>query len=230
MTSVKARLPPRRSREGASAYYDGPVSTTDVPPGGHPGADPTGWLRAILDEHIAVAERTREQLLAGIADLAAELGDSLGRGGKLVAFGNGGSAADAQHFAAELVGHFRRTRPGLPAIALTANTSTLTAVANDYAYADVFARQAEALCGPADLVVGISTTGRADSVVRGILAGRSRGARTWALTGGGGGRLAEVADRRLVVPSDETARIQEMHITIIHAVSDLVDARFAGRG
>jgi D-sedoheptulose 7-phosphate isomerase len=190
----------------------------------------SGVVAATFAQHISIAEQTRQRLLTGIADLAAELGDALERGGKLVVFGNGGSAADAQHFAAELVGHFRRTRPALPAIALTANTSTLTAIANDYEYADVFARQAEALCGPADLVVGISTSGQAESVVRGLLAACSRGARTWALAGGDGGRLAEVADRHLLVPSDMTARIQEMHIVIIHAVSDLVDERFASRG
>ena len=100
----------------------------------------------------------------------------------------------------------------------------LTAIANDYRFEDVFARQVEALCDPGDVVVGISTSGRAENVVRGIVTARQRGARTWALTGSGGGRLAEVAEHAVRVPSNETARIQEMHITIIHAVSELVDA------
>ncbi len=104
----------------------------------------------------------------------------------------------------------------------------LTAIANDYSYEEVFARQVEALCEKGDVVVGISTSGNAENVVRGISAARQLGARTWALTGAGGGRLAEAAEHRLAVPSDDTARIQEMHITVIHAVSELVDARAAG--
>lgn len=188
----------------------------------------TSPLEAIFDEHLDVARASREQLLPGIAELAADIDTALGRGGKLLVFGNGGSAADAQHFAGELLGHYKRERPSLPAIALTTDSSTLTAIANDYAYERVFARQVEALCGPADVVVGISTSGTAVNVVRGIAAARQTGACTWALTGVGGGLLAETAEHSLCVPSDETARIQEMHITIIHAVSELVDAHAAG--
>jgi len=191
--------------------------------------DPTTALRAILDEHLAVAAATREQLLPGIATLAAHIDRTVESGGKLVVFGNGGSAADAQHFAAELLGHFRRDRQGLAAIALSANSSVVTAIANDYAYESIFARQVEALCTEADVVVGISTSGNAANVVRGISTARGIGARTWALTGGTGGRLAEVAEHSLCVPSADTARIQEMHITIIHAVSELLDARAAAR-
>jgi D-sedoheptulose 7-phosphate isomerase len=186
-------------------------------------SDPISRVTAIFDDHLAAAQRTRATLMATVADLGADLCAALDRGGKLVVFGNGGSAADAQHFAAELTGHFLSDRGPLPAIALTVDTSALTAIANDYSYADVFARQASALCGPDDLVVVISTSGRAESVIRGAEAARTRGARTWALTGGTGGRLAEIADRSLVVPSAETARIQEMHITAIHAVCALID-------
>jgi D-sedoheptulose 7-phosphate isomerase len=186
-------------------------------------SDPTGRVAAIFDEHLATTRRARAELVPLITELAAELCGALGRDGKLVTFGNGGSAADAQHFAAELTGHFLAERPPLPAVALTVDTSALTAIANDYGYADVFARQAEALCGPDDLVVAISTSGRAESVVRGVVAARARGARTWGLTGGTGGRLREEAHRAIVVPSSETARIQEVHITVIHAVCALVD-------
>jgi D-sedoheptulose 7-phosphate isomerase len=191
--------------------------------------DPAPRLRAILDEHIAVAERTRSRLLPLIADFGSDLCAALGAGGKLVVFGNGGSAADAQHFAAELTGHFIAERGPLPAVALTVDTSALTAIANDYGYDDVFSRQATALCGPLDIAVGISTSGKAESVARGVLAAKARGARTWGLTGGTGARLLDVADRSIVVPSSETARIQEVHITIIHAVCALVDDWAAAR-
>jgi D-sedoheptulose 7-phosphate isomerase len=191
--------------------------------------EPEATLDGIFEEHLAVAAATRAGLLPGIARLAGDISAALDAGGKLLAFGNGGSAADAQHLAAELVGRFRRARPGLPALALTANSSTLTAIANDYSYDEVFARQVEALCGEADVVIGISTSGQAASVARGLQAARQRGARTWALTGGRGGIVAEVAESALLVPSDVTARIQEIHVTIIHAVSELVDAHAADR-
>ncbi len=181
----------------------------------------------ILDEHREVAERTRDELLPGIVELADAVVETIERGGKLLTFGNGGSAADAQHFAAELTGHFTTDRRPLPAIALTTDSSALTAIGNDYGFADVFARQATALAAPGDLALGISTSGGAENVVRGIEAAKARGAATWALTGGSGGRLHEVADRAIVVPSTSTARIQEMHITIIHAVCALLDERIA---
>lgn len=190
--------------------------------------DPEAVLDAIFEEHGAVTAATREQLLPGIARLASDITTAIDTGGKLLVFGNGGSAADAQHFAAELLGRFRRARPGLPAVALTANSSTITAIANDFSYDDVFARQVEALCGPHDVVIGISTSGTAVSVARGLEVAGSRGARTWALTGSAGGIVAEAAESDLRVPSTVTARIQEMHITIIHAVSELVDRHAAG--
>lgn len=185
-------------------------------------------LEAIFAEHDSVAAATGERLLPDIARLASDITMALDAGGKLLVFGNGGSAADAQHFAAELLGRFRRARPGLPAMALTANSSTITAIANDFSYDDVFARQVEALCSPLDVVVGISTGGAAVSVARGLEAARQRSARTWALTGSTGGIVADAAASALRVPSTVTARIQEMHITIIHAVSELVDRHAAG--
>jgi D-sedoheptulose 7-phosphate isomerase len=188
-----------------------------------------GRVAAILDDHLATLERTRADLVPVIAELGEDLCSALERGGKLVTFGNGGSAADAQHFAAELTGHFVLDRGPLPGIALTVDTSALTAIANDYAYAEVFARQAAALVGPDDLVVAISTSGKADSVIRGARAAADRGARVWALTGGTGGGLKDAAHRALIVPSSETARIQEVHITVIHAVCSLVDDWVAAR-
>ena len=172
-------------------------------------------------------ERARDGLLGDVTDLASDIGDALERGGKLVVFGNGGSAADSQHFAAELVGRFNRPREPLPAMALTTDTSALTAIGNDFDYGEVFARQVRAHVREGDIVVAISTSGQADSVVRGAEAARARGARTWGLTGAGGGRLAERVDRCLRVPSTVTARIQEVHITVIHAVCELVDVRVA---
>jgi D-sedoheptulose 7-phosphate isomerase len=184
--------------------------------------DDVAILEAILDDHLATAAAART-LLPEAAELARDICEALDAGGKLVVFGNGGSAADAQHFAAELAGRFHRSRRALPALALTANSSTVTAIANDFSYDEVFERQVEAFCGPHDVVVGLSTSGGAASVARGLRLARQRGARTWALTGATGGRVGEAAERGLRVPSAVTARIQEMHITLIHAVSELVD-------
>ena len=154
-------------------------------------------------------------------------------GGKVVVFGNGGSAADAQHLVGELVGRFKLERPALPAIALSTNTSILTAIANDYGYDVVFSRQIEALVTEKDVVIGISTSGRSPNVIEAIKAARKKGAKTIILTGGKGGpsrgRMAEVADLVLAVPSDSTPRIQESHITIGHIVCELVEKELFGR-
>jgi len=148
-------------------------------------------------------------------------------GGKVVLFGNGGSAADAQHIACELVGQLELKRQALPAIALTTNTSTLTAVANDYGYEAVFSRQVEALVNEKDVVVGISTSGNSPNVVEAVKMAKIKGAKTIGLTGGNGGKHAEVADLVLIVPSDITPRIQEAHITIGHIVCELVEKELA---
>jgi len=149
------------------------------------------------------------------------------RGGKVVLFGNGGSAADAQHLAGELVGQFALKRQAFPAIALTTDTSILTAVANDYGYDAVFSRQVEALVNEKDVVVGISTSGNSPNVIEAIKLAKTKGAKTIGLTGGNGGKLAEVADLVLIVPSDITPRIQEAHITIGHIVCELVEKELA---
>ena len=148
-------------------------------------------------------------------------------GGKVVLFGNGGSAADAQHIAGEFVGRFKLERQPLPAIALTTNTSILTAVANDYGYDAVFSRQIEALVTEKDIVIGISTSGNSPNVIEAIKLAKTKGAKTIGLIGGKGGKLAEVVDLALIIPSDDTQRIQEAHITIGHIVCELVEKELA---
>jgi D-sedoheptulose 7-phosphate isomerase len=151
-------------------------------------------------------------------------------GGKVILFGNGGSAADAQHIAAELVGRFKLERQALPAIALNTNTSTITALANDYSYETVFSHQIEAFATDRDVVIGISTSGESPNVIEAMKTARRKGAKTIGLTGGNGGQLAGVADLVLAVPSDSTPRIQEAHITIGHIVCELVERELAGTG
>jgi D-sedoheptulose 7-phosphate isomerase len=138
-------------------------------------------------------------------------------------FGNGGSASDSQHIAAELVGRFKKDRNGLPAIALTTNTSILTAIANDYGYEIVFSKQVEALGGKNDIAIGISTSGKAKNVANGIRQAKKMGMKTVALTGADEGELVKLADVSLIVPSSVTARIQESHITIGHIICELAE-------
>ena len=162
--------------------------------------------------------------LAPEAQKAAEkMWAALQAGGKIVIFGNGGSAADAQHFAAELVGRYKAERKALPAIALTTDTSILTAVANDYAYDRVFARQVEALVQSGDVAVAISTSGNSKSVLEAVAAARARKAFVVGLTGGTGGKLKGAVDLCLCVPSSETPHIQEGHISLIHAICGWID-------
>jgi D-sedoheptulose 7-phosphate isomerase len=183
---------------------------------------PTG-----LEEHLAVAAQM-DGLLPLLADVSARLIAVFERGGRLYTFGNGGSAADAQHLAAELVGRYRRERRPLPAIALSVDPSVVTCIANDYSWEDVFARQIEALAGPGDMVIGFTTSGSSANVVRGLAVARERGATTVLFGGGSGGGARDHADVALVVPSTTTARIQEMHLLLLHLLSDEVDAWAAG--
>ena len=148
-------------------------------------------------------------------------------GGKVILFGNGGSAADAQHLAGELVGRFKKDRQAFPAIALTTNTSILTAIANDYGYDRVFSRQLEALATDKDVVIGISTSGNSPNVIEAIRTAKKKGAKTVGLTGQDGGKLAKVADLALRVPSDNFSRVQEAHITIGHIICELVESELA---
>jgi len=153
--------------------------------------------------------------------------EALKAGGKIVVFGNGGSAADAQHFAAELVGRFRRPRHGLPAIALTTDSSALTSIGNDFGFDKVFARQVEALGASGDVALAISTSGGSPNILAGVRAARRTGMAVIGLTGGRGGKLAKEAEMAIVAPSDVTARIQECHAAVVHALCEAVDAAFA---
>jgi D-sedoheptulose 7-phosphate isomerase len=179
-------------------------------------------VRGIVDAAIAAHQRARD-LDADVARAAEAIRSALARGGKLLVFGNGGSAADAQHMAAELVGRFQRDRAGLAAIALTTDTSILTSVTNDYGFERVFTRQIEALGGPGDVAVGISTSGRSANVVTALAAAKAMGLVTMALTGRDGGEAGKTADLHVNVPEESTARIQEVHRTLIHAICELVE-------
>jgi D-sedoheptulose 7-phosphate isomerase len=183
--------------------------------------------RAQLADHRAATDAV-EALLPAVEEVVRRLCDALAAGGRVYTFGNGGSAADAQHLAGELIGRYRRERRPLPAVSLAVDPSVVTCIANDYSFDDIFARQVEALARPGDLVVGFTTSGRSENVVRGLAAGRAAGATT-VLFGGGDGRPArDHADLALVVPSATTARVQEMHLLLLHLVSDGVDAWAAG--
>ncbi len=161
------------------------------------------------------------------ADKILEVGEiiagALKDGNKVLLFGNGGSAADAQHIAGEIVGRFKRERKALPAIALTTDTSILTAVGNDYGFESIFERQVEALCMPGDIAIGISTSGNSPNVVRGLMKAHDLGATTIAFTGRDGGKLVDIAHYNFVVPSYDTARIQECHITLGHVLCEIID-------
>lgn len=175
----------------------------------------------------ALAVAAGNAAFAGAVERAARMVvGALKAGGKVLVFGNGGSAADAQHLAAEIVGRFRRDRRGLPAVALTTDSSALTAIANDFGFEDVFSRQVEALGRPGDVVVAISTSGMSRNVLAGVDAARRSGIGVVALTGGSGGRLAGAADVAVVAPVEETARIQECHVAVLHALCEVIDAAF----
>ena len=178
-----------------------------------------------LRQSADVLSRMAEQS-GPVEDVAAKICSALQDGKKIVIFGNGGSAADAQHFAAELVGRFEKERQALPAIALTTDTSILTAIGNDYAYDQVFARQVQALVQPGDVVIGITTSGNSKNVLEGIQEARRRKAWTVGLTGQTGGKLKTAVDACLCVPSSRTAHIQECHIALIHGLCALVDEAF----
>ncbi|NTV10431.1 MAG: phosphoheptose isomerase [Zoogloea sp.] len=172
-----------------------------------------------------------EFLAAPIADAIEAMTASLMANGKILACGNGGSAADAQHFSAELLNRFEMERPPLAAIALTTDTSTLTSIANDYDYTQVFSKQVRALGQPGDVLLAISTSGNSPNVIAAIEAAHEREMRVVALTGKGGGRMAELlapGDVHLCVPADRTARIQEVHLLTLHCLCDGIDCLLLG--
>jgi len=194
-----------------------------------------GLERVIADriaESIAVKQALLEsdRFLSLVGEVAHVIAKSLRNNGKVFFFGNGGSAADAQHLAAELVGRYLRERPGLPVLALTANGSCVTAIANDYGYDLVFARQLEAIGARGDIAIGISTSGNSRNVVRAIESAREKGMITVAMTGSEGGQLKPLVDYCLCITSDQTARIQESHILIGHILCEIVEEELFNDG
>ncbi len=179
--------------------------------------------------HELLGDRNNLLLEARYEQQVADMAHAFQTGGKVLWFGNGGSAADAQHLAAEFTGHFLRERGALPSEALTVNTSAVTAIGNDFGYDNIFSRLVEAFAGPKDVVVGITTSGASKNVVKGLEAAKKIGATTVAFTGNGGGKVAEIADLSLVGPSGYSAIIQEVHITFGHIICDLVEQRLLFR-
>jgi D-sedoheptulose 7-phosphate isomerase len=185
------------------------------------------WVETHLGDHVAVAEATAA-LSGEIRSVATLICERLARGGIVYTFGNGGSAADAQHLTGELIGHYKRDRRPLPAITLSTDASAMTCIANDYSYEDVFRRQVRALARPGDVVIAFTTSGRSPNVVAALAAAQENGATTLLFAGGDGGPARVHADRALLVPSKDTQRIQEMHTMMLHVVSEMVDAWAAG--
>jgi D-sedoheptulose 7-phosphate isomerase len=184
--------------------------------------DATRIAEAAFAATVALHERVGRNL--GPALVAAQaIAEALGAGGKLLAFGNGGSAADAQHLAAELVGRFQKERAAIPAIALTVDTSVLTSVANDYSFKQVFARQVEALGRPGDVAIGISTSGESPNVLIALQAAKAQGLKTVALTGRDGGSVGRAADIHVNVPDQNAARVQEVHRTLMHVICEVIE-------
>jgi D-sedoheptulose 7-phosphate isomerase len=181
--------------------------------------------RRAIESSIAVKQLLLDsaEIVSSTAQVSAILIDALRKGNKPLLFGNGGSAADAQHIAAEFVGRFAFDRPALPALALSVNSSCVTAIGNDYGFDTTFARQIEALGRPGDVAIGISTSGNSTNIVQAITVATRKGLRTVALTGATGGRLKNAVEHCICVPSNETPRIQECHILIGHIISELVE-------
>jgi phosphoheptose isomerase len=190
---------------------------------GHAAVNDAAVVQAIFDEAIALHRLARDVVQPVVIEASEAIRTAFAIGGKLLVFGNGGSAADAQHLAAELVGRFEREREGMAAIALTTDTSIVTSVANDFTFDWVFARQIEALGRRDDVALGISTSGRSANVLTAIEAANARGMKTIALTGRDGGTIGKAAGIHINVPHASTARVQEVHRTVIHAICALVE-------
>jgi D-sedoheptulose 7-phosphate isomerase len=193
--------------------------------------DLTEHIRNHFSESIRTQQQAVEAVAPAIARAAEALFQTLSSGHKVLSCGNGGSASDAQHFSSELLNHFDRERPGLPAIALTTDSSALTSIANDYGYSEVFSRQIHALGNAGDLLLAISTSGNSGNILRAIRAAHANSMQVIALSGRDGGKVADLlqaADIDIRVPGPSTARIQEVHILVIHCLCDLVDRQLTG--
>lgn len=182
-------------------------------------------IKKRIQDSIEVEQKVlvHEDLLMTIQDLSESITESMKKGGRIILCGNGGSASDALHFAGEMVGRFQKERGAWPAIALNADVATMTAIANDYGYDDVFARQVEGHVMEKDIVVGISTSGNSENIYRALQAAKSIGAKTAALLGKDGGRIGKIVDYPVIVPSMVTARVQESHILLIHILCELIE-------
>lgn len=182
-------------------------------------------IKLLFDKNIELHQAAKEALAPKIAQVASLIIEAYKQGNKLLLCGNGGSAADSQHIAAELVGRFQKERKGFSALALTTDTSILTAVANDFGYDFVFARQIEALGDKGDVLIAISTSGNSQNIVRAVEAAKLKGLKTIGFLGNDGGQLKNLIDISLIVPSQESARIQEVHILIGHIVCQLIESQ-----
>jgi len=180
-------------------------------------------IKKQLQDHRALIDLLEREMAPLIAEMSSMISAALTNGNKLLVMGNGGSAADSQHFVAEIVGRFKMERKALPAVALSTDTSILTAIGNDYGFESIFSRQVEALAAHGDIVIGLSTSGNSPNVLKALNAAHHRGCRTIGLLGKDGGSIKAVCDLALVMPSTDTPRIQEGHITVIHIVCDLVE-------
>ncbi len=183
-------------------------------------------IKGEFELHKNTLEATANTLFPAIKNVASLFITTLRNGNKILLCGNGGSAADAQHIATELTGRYKTERRGLPAIALTTDTSALTAIGNDYGFDFVFARQVEALANVGDLVVGISTSGNSANVINALKVAKDFGCKSVGISGRDGGKMNELCDINLVIPSDDTPRIQEMHILIGHIICQIIDSEF----
>jgi D-sedoheptulose 7-phosphate isomerase len=184
-------------------------------------------MNAHFDAHLAAANALA-QMTDQVRTVGTLLCETYERGGFVYTFGNGGSAADAQHLSGELIGHYKRDRRPLPAVTLTTDATVMTCIANDYSYDDVFSRQVAALARPGDVVIGFTTSGKSANVVSALAAAHTNGATTVLFGGGDGGPARAHADHALLAPSTQTPRIQEMHTLMLHVISELVDAWAAG--
>lgn len=184
-------------------------------------------IKSIFHESIRIKEETLKLNVDSMMKAVEEIIKTLRNDGKIMFMGNGGSAADSQHIAAEFIGRFQRERRSLPALALTTDSSILTSLGNDYGFDIIFARQIEGLGRPGDLVVAISTSGNSKNVIEGVQKAKEMGIKSISLTGCGGGKLSSLCDINLIVPATKTARIQESHMCLYHTICELVENHFS---